>query len=231
MGLWSISMILSTWSMPSTVSCAPDGLARAVEVAGEGPVQDLVDERALARAGHAGHGGERPEREVHVDAVQVVLAGALDVQALAVAAPALGRDRHRSLAAQEGAGDGARLGEDDLERAVRDDLAAVLPGPGPDVDHPVGRPDRLLVVLHDEDRVAEVAEAGQGRDQLRVVALVETDRGLVEDVQDAHERRADLGREPDPLGLAAGQADARPVERQVVQADVDEEPEPRHGSP
>ena len=133
---------------------------------------------------------------------------------------------HRPLAAEVRAGDRARLGQDGLERPVGDDLAAVLPCPGPDVDHPVGRPDRLLVVLDDEDRVAEVAQPGQRRDQLRVVALVEPDRRLVEDVEDAHQRRPDLGRQPDPLGLAAGQGDRRPVEGQVVEPDVDEEAEP-----
>ena len=122
---------------------------------------------------------------------------------------------------------GARLGQDRLERTVGDDLAAVLAGPGPDVDDPVGGPDGLLVVLDDEDRVAEVAQPGQRRDELGVVALVEPDRRLVEDVQDAHQRRPDLGRQPDPLRLAAGQRHARPVEGQVVEPDVDEEAEPR----
>ena len=117
--------------------------------------------------------------------------------------------------------------EDRLEPAVGDDLAAVLPRPGPDVDHPVGRADRLLVVLDDEDGVAEVAQPGERRDQLGVVALVQADRRLVEDVQDAHERRPDLGREADALGLAAGQRLARPVDRQVVEPDVDEEAEAR----
>ena len=158
---------------------------------------------------------------------QVVLAGAADDERLAAAGPALGRDRHRPLAAQVGAGDRARLGEDDLERPVRDDLAAVLARPGPDVEDPVGGPDRLLVVLDDEDRVAEVAQPGERRDELGVVALVEPDRRLVEDVQDAHERRPDLGRQPDPLRLAARERDARPVDRQVVEPDVDEEAEPR----
>ena len=204
-----------------------DRLARAVQLAGERPVEDLGDERALAAPRDAGDRDERPERDAQVEVAQVVLAGAPDDELLAVALAALGGDRDRPLAAQEGAGDRARLGEDRLERAVGDDLAAVLPRPGPDVDDPVGGPDRLLVVLDDEDRVAEVAQPGQRRDQLRVVALVEPDRRLVEDVQDAHQRRPDLGREPDPLGLAARQRDARPVERQVVQPDVDEEPEPR----
>ena len=123
---------------------------------------------------------------------------------------------------------GAWLGEQLVERAVRDDLAAVLAGPRPDVDDPVRGPDRLLVVLDDEHRVAQVAQPGERRDELGVVALVQPDRRLVEDVQDAHERGPDLGREADPLGLAARQRHARPVHGQVVQPDVDEEPEPRH---
>ena len=150
-----------------------------------------------------------------------------DAQLLAVAlAPAL-RDRDLALAAQERAGDRARLGEQHLERAVRDDLAAVLPRPGADVDDPVGGPDGLLVVLDDEHGVAEVAQARQRRDELRVVALVEADRRLVEDVQDTHQRRADLGRQADPLRLAARQRHARAVHGQVVEPDVDEEPQPR----
>ena len=160
--------------------------------------------------------------------LQVVLARAADAPAaLPLPRPPALRDRHRALAAQERAGDRARLGEHGLERAVGDDLAAVLAGPGPDVDDPVGGPDRLLVVLDDEHRVAEVAQPRQGRDELRVVALVEPDRRLVEDVEDAHQGRADLGRQPDPLRLAARQRDARAVERQVVEPDVDQEPEPR----
>ena len=168
-----------------------------------------------------------PSGTRQVEVAQVVLAGALD----AAASCRCPRRRfagigHGALAPQERAGDRARLREHGLERPVGDDLAAVLAGPGADVDDPVGRPDRLLVVLDDEDRVAEVAQPGQRGDELGVVALVEPDRWLVEDVQDAHQRRPDLGREPDALGLAARQRHARPVERQVVEPDVDEEAEP-----
>ena len=203
-------MTLSTCSAPFERVVLADRLARTVQLASEGPVEDLRHERALAAARHAGHRRERPERDRHVDLAEVVLARAADAELLAAALAPLRRDRHGTLAAQERAGDGPRLGEDGLERPVGDDLAAVLPRPGPDVDHPVGRPDRLLVVLDDEHGVAEVAQPRQRRDQLRVVALVEPDRRLVEDVQHAHQRRPDLGREPDPLGLAARQRHARP---------------------
>ena len=69
------------------------------------------------------------------------------------------------------------------------------PAPGP-MSTMVGRPHHLLVVLDDEDGVAERLEPLERPDQLVVVALVQADRGLVEDVEDADELGADLRRQP-----------------------------------
>src|SRR5688572_33302499 len=63
-------------------------------------------------------------------------------------------------------------------------------------------------------------------EQPLVVALVQADRGLVEDVHDAAEPRADLAREADALRLAARERLGAAVERQVVEADVYQEAEP-----
>ena len=54
---------------------------------------------------------------------------------------------------------------------------------------------------------------------------MEADGRLVEDVEDADQPRADLGGEPDPLALPAGEAPRRPLQAQVVHADVEEEAE------
>ena len=110
--------------------------------------------------------------------------------------------------------------------AFGDDLAAVLARTRPHVDDPVGDAHHLLVVLDDEHRVAEGLEPLQRADQLVVVALVEPDRGLVEDVEDADELRADLRREAEPLGLTARQRLRGAVELEVADADVGEEREP-----
>ena len=130
------------------------------------------------------------------------------------------------LAAQVLAGEGLRSSRELCRRALRDDLAAVLAGAGAEVDDVVGGADRALVVLDHDHGVAEVPQPLERVDQLLVVALVEPDRGLVEDVEDAHERRADLGREPDPLRLTAGERVGRPLERQVADPDAVEEPQP-----
>ena len=49
---------------------------------------------------------------------------------------------------------------------------------------------------------------------------MEADRRLVEDVEDAAEAGPDLGREPDPLGFAAGEGGRRPVELEVGHAQL-----------
>ena len=81
--------------------------------------------------------------------------------------------------------------------------AAVLAGTGPDIDDVVGREHRLLVVLDDQHRVTEVAEPLERPDQLVVVPLMEADRRLVEDVENADKRRADLRCEPNSLRFTA----------------------------
>ena len=95
------------------------------------------------------------------------------------------------------------MGADVLDRALGHHLAAEAPRAGTQVDHVVGRLDRVLVVLDDDDRVAEVAQPAQRGEQSLVVALVQPDAGLVQDVEHAHEPRPDLGGQPDALGLAA----------------------------
>src|SRR5262249_40864587 len=60
-----------------------------------------------------------------------------------------------------------------------------------------------------------------------VVARGEADGGLVEDVEHADQARADLGREPDALALAAREGRRAAIEGQVVEPHVDEESDPR----
>ena len=96
-------------------------------------------------------------------------------------------------------------------------------GGGAHVDHIVSGQDRFLVVLDDEDGIAEVAQAAEAFQQAGVVALVQADGGLVEDIEDAGQARADLGGQADALALAAGQGGRGARQAEVVQADIVEE--------
>ena len=111
-------------------------------------------------------------------------------------------------------------------RPGRGDLAAAVARAGAEVDEVVGRLDDLAVVLDQDQRVAQVAEVPQGRQQPGVVARVQADRRLVEHVEHARQAAADLAGQADPLALAAGERRRAAGQRQVVEPDVDQELQP-----
>ena len=203
MGDWSMEMTLSKCSSPSIRSWRAGPPRLAVEPPGQRLEHDLVDQRALARARDAGDAGQGADREPHVDAAQVVLPGPLDGQP-APGPPALARQGDRPPPGQVGAGH--RAGSPARPRPpcpAATTRPPCSPAPGPMSMRWSAAADHLLVVLHHQHGVALVAQALQGADELAVVALVQADRGLVQDVEHAHEARPDLGRQPDALRLAA----------------------------
>ncbi len=208
---------------------APGQRLGPVQLLRQDAEQDVVDEGRLARSRDPGDRHQAAQWERHVDPLQVVLAGAADRDHLAGARSAPGRDRDGALAREVLAGDGALVGEQAPpagDRSGVDHRAAVLPRARPDVHHVVGRPDRLLVVLHHDDRVAQVAQSLQRPDQALVVSLVQADGGLVEHVEHAHQPAADLAGQPDALRLAARQGPGRPGQGEIVEADIEQELHP-----
>ena len=149
--------------------------------------------------------------------VQIVLRSPPNGEAVPVAGPAAGGDRNFFGAGEILAGDGCRHGHDLLCGACGDDLAAVDPGGRADIHNVVRGPHGVLVVLHHNEGVAQVPQALEGVQKHVVVPLVQADGGLVQNVQHPHEGGADLGGQPNPLALAAGQGARLAAEGQIGQ--------------
>ena len=99
-------------------------------------------------------------------------------------------------------------------------------GTGTHVHNKVRGAHGILVMLHHDQGVADVPQVLQGQEQLVVVPLVQTDGGLIQNIQHAHQGRTDLGRQPDPLAFAAGKGARRPGKGQIAQAHIRQELEP-----
>ncbi len=211
---------------PLDAGVLPLAEARAVEPVGQRGVQGQVHQRALAGAGDAGDERQRAQREGGVDALKVVQARPAHCQPAFVGGPAPLGQRNLTPARQVLAGERGAAAPELRRRAGEHHLAAVNAGAGAEVDDVVGRGDGLPVVLHHHHRVAQVAQVFQRADEPDVVALVQADARLVENVGHARELRAHLGGQADALGLAAGQRRPGPLQRQVVEADVDQEVQP-----
>ena len=136
---------------------------------------------------------------------------------------AIGGHGDRLLAAQVRAGHRAAALGDLRGRAVGDDLAAVLAGAGAEVADVVAARDHFAIVLDHQQRVAQVAQLVQRRQQPRVVARVQADRRFVEHVQHAAQAAAELAGQANPLRFAVGERRRAAGQRQILEADVDQE--------
>ena len=199
-----------------------------IEMSRERAIEDLGDQRRLARARDAGDRDEHAERDVDGEVAEIVRPGAHDRAVAGRPSPFAARSAPGPAARRAGSAPVSECGmrEDVRHGAFGHDLPAVAPRAGTQVDDVIGGADRVLVVLHHEHRVAEVAQLPQGREQPLVVALVQPDARLVEDVEHADQPRTDLGGQADPLGLAAGEGPGGAAERQVLEPDIAQEAEP-----
>ena len=97
------------------------------------------------------------------------------------------------------------IARDLFGRADGDDLPAMHARRRADVDDVVGGANRLFVVFDDEHGVAEVAQRAERFEQRLIVARMQTDGWLVQNVEHAAQLRADLRGETDALAFAAGE--------------------------
>ena len=125
-----------------------------------------------------------------------------------------------------------RAGERRLElrdaarRPFCDDVPAAAARAGADVDEMIARAHQRFVVLDDDHRVALLLQVAQRGDEPLVVARVQADRRLIEQVQHADQPGADARGQPHALPLAAAERVGRAVERQILGADAVEKFKP-----
>ncbi len=103
-------------------------------------------------------------------------------------------------------GQRARRGCDLRGRSAGHHFAAVTAGARAEIDDVIGAANRVLVMLDHQHGVAQVAQRFQRLQQAIVVAMMQTDRRLIEHVQHAAQLRANLRRQANALAFAAAQA-------------------------
>src|SRR6516162_3742213 len=191
----------------------------AVKLPGHGPVQDVVHQGGFARARDTGDDGQYPQGKAHVDILQVVGPSAKHRKVLPVRdAPLLG-DVDGEASGKILAG--KRIGRSGHVpgRAAGHKVPALFASARPEVDDVVSSADGLLVVLHHEYRVAQVAQALQRLQQALVITGVQANARFVQHVEYTPQLGADLRGQPDTLALAAGERSRGTVETQIAQTD------------
>src|SRR5207249_9144689 len=112
--------------------------------------------------------------------LQVVMAGAVDLQAFVGARPALSRNGDLPDASEILASQALRVPDNVIESARRDDLTATDARTRAEIDDEIGRAHGLFIVLDDDNGIAHVAELFEAVEQALVIARVQANTGLIE---------------------------------------------------
>ncbi len=194
-----------------------------IETVRERRRQRIGDKGALPRTGNAGNDGERAQRNLQGHILQVVLGGARHLQLASARMASLGRHRDglapRKVVSCERTVRGHHL----LRRAGGDDLPTMLARTRSHVHHEIGRADGVLVMLHHDDGIAQVAQVFQRGDQALVIALMKADGRFVQDIEHAHQSGTDLGGKADALRFAARERGRGALQGKVVQTHIHQE--------
>src|SRR6185295_15047721 len=194
----------------------------------EAPIEHVVDQRRLPRAGDPGDRHEAGERELDVDVLQIVRRSATDAEAEATQpAPPLQGDGDAFSAAQVVRRHRPGSVCHRARRAGEHHATAALAGARAEIDDVVGSTDDGRVVLDDDHRVPLVTQAEKDARQPLRIPGVQADGRLVQNVERVYERRADGRRQVDALELAAGERPRLALEAQILEPDLDQVAEPR----
>src|SRR5579859_4112670 len=83
----------------------------------------------------------------------------------------------------------------------------------------------VLIMLYDDHGVAQIPQMHQGIEQALVVALVQPDGGLIQDVHDAHQAGADLTGQANALSFPARQGIGAAIQGEIAKPHVAQEPQ------
>ncbi len=195
----------------------------AIEFLRERAIENVVDESGFSGAGDAGDDGEQAERQGDVNFFEIVGARAEDLNDFSVGAAAFFGDRDLRRTAEILASKRFSGGFDLRWFALGNEVAAGVAGSGAEVDNEIGAANGVFVVFDDEDGIAKIAKLFERTEKASVVAGMEANAGLIENIENAAEARANLRGEADALGFAAGERGGGAVEAEITKAHGEKE--------
>ena len=137
-------------------------------------------------------------------------------------------NRDKFATAKIGTGNGCRHLLNFFHRTLGYHFTAMLACSRTDVDNLVGSIHRFLVMLYNNQRIAQITQMLECFQQLTVIALMQTDARFIQNIQHACQAAAYLRCQTDALRFAAAQRTGASVERQVIKAYVVKELQARH---
>src|SRR5437660_5057802 len=187
---------------------------------------DVVNQSRFTGTRHPGYANHHSERDVDVGTLQVVLRCAANLERARTNQAAILWRFDFELASQVLRRERLSAFNHFTSRALKNYFAPELARPRTDVNELVRRQHHFRFVFDNQNGVPDIAEILEYANESRIVARVQANRRLVENVKRADQRSSQVGRKLNSLRFSARQSRSEPVESQVLKTDVDQELQP-----
>ena len=97
----------------------------------------------------------------------------------------------------------------------------------PNINHPICRPDGLLIMLNHDHGVAKISQSLKRTNQARIITLMQTNTWLVQNIEHTDQARTNLGRQTDSLCFTTRQCFSSTIESEVFKPNGFEKPKSR----
>ncbi len=116
--------------------------------------------------------------------------------------------------------------EQHFQRTLCNHLTAEFSRRRTEIEDVIRAFNHFPVMFYNDDRISEITQLLERFNQTCVVALMQSDRRFVKNVEHTDELRPDLRGETNALGLAAGERAGCTIERQIIQPDIRKKTKP-----
>src|SRR5215510_4964733 len=93
----------------------------------------------------------------------------------------------------------------------RDEMATVFTRSWPQVKDIIGCQNGLTIVLDDQDCIAQITQAFEALEQALIIALMQTNTRLVEDIEHPHQARTNLRCQANALAFSTREGRCRAI--------------------
>ncbi len=184
--------------------------------------QHLLNQRRFARARDAGDHHQSLQRQLKIDVLEVVLAGAANLQ-LGLIRPRwlrIARLGDLTAAGQKIPRERSRRLHQGRRCTLEHQLAAAFTRPGADIQDLVSGAHHLWIMLDDQQRVAGIAQALEDAHHPIHIARMQANAGLIEHEERVDQGRAERGGEIDALYLATREGPRLALQGQIAEPDL-----------
>ena len=159
----------------------PRNHSGTVQIPCQAFVENFIGQRGFSGTGYSRNAGHYPQRNLHINILQVIFPGTFDFQKTCGFSSGF-RNRYFNSAAQISSCDRFLILHNFLSCSLGHQTSAMLSCSRPDIHNMICCKHGVFIMLHYNQCISQIFQIPKGIQQLVIIPLVQADTGLIQNI-------------------------------------------------